>query len=94
MKLVVTRHPALVTVLKKHGLADDTTPVVSHISDPESIRGKHVIGVLPLHLASVAEKVTEARLRLRPEDRGVELTEAQLEERLVGFFTFKVKEVS
>ena len=92
-KLVVTRHPALVEVLAEVGLVDGDTPVVSHVGDPESLRGAHVFGVLPLHLAAVADQVTEAELRLRPEDRGKELDADELRERLVGFRTFKVQEV-
>ena len=73
MKVVITRHPALVELLRELGLTDESTPVLSHAS-PADVEGKHVFGVLPLSLASLAEKVTEIPLALTPGDRGVELT--------------------
>lgn len=72
-QIIVTRHAALVEYLLAEGIVPKNTPVVSHAS-PEAIRGKHVIGVLPLHLAACAAKVTEIPLALTPEMRGKELT--------------------
>lgn len=71
-KVVVTRHSGLVEYLKELGYIDDNTKVIDHakVSD---VRGKHVIGVLPLYLAAYAWKVTEVPLALEPEDRGKDL---------------------
>ena len=78
--IVVTRHPALVQYAREIGLVDATTPVVAHVVSPEDIRGKHVVGVLPLHLASLAARVTEIPLQLDSADRGVELDIARIRE--------------
>ena len=67
-KIVVTRHPALIALLKERGLADGAEAVLSHAS-PDEIRGKDVIGVLPLNLACMANSVTEIPLRLTQELR-------------------------
>ena len=70
--IIVTRHPALVDLLKERGIIDGTEAVIQHAT-PDEVRGKHVIGVLPLSLAVEAASVTEIPLTLTPEDRGKEL---------------------
>ena len=70
--VIVTRHPALVHLLLERGLIYGTEPIIEHASADE-VRGRHVIGVLPLSLAVEAESVTEIPLSLTPEDRGKEL---------------------
>jgi hypothetical protein len=49
-------------------LSPARTPVVEHAS-ADDVRGKHVIGVLPLHLAALADSVTEVPIRMTIEDR-------------------------
>jgi hypothetical protein len=71
--IVVTRHPALVQLLIERGLIRPGTPAIEHAT-PEDVRGRHVIGVLPLSLAAIAATVTEIELRLTPDQRGRELT--------------------
>ena len=87
--IIVTRHPALVTILVDDGIAPAGTPVISHAS-PEDVGGKHVYGVLPLALAAEASKVTEIALRLPAELRGVELSEDQIRQHMAGICTYKV----
>lgn len=77
--IVVTRHPGLVTYLREHGLAPADCEVVEHAT-AELVRGKHVIGVLPLWLAAEAETVTEIPMSIPPEMRGVELSPEQTAE--------------
>jgi len=72
-KVMITRHPALVDYAREIGIIDESTPVLTHVS-AEDVRGKDVIGVLPLHLAAEAASVTEIPLALTPEDRGKELS--------------------
>lgn len=71
-KVVITRHPALVELLIEKGLIPQGTNVITH-ANPDDVRGKDVIGVLPLSLAALAASVTEIPLTLAPEDRGKEL---------------------
>ena len=72
-KIIVTRHPALVEYLKEMEIIDGNERMITHATE-EDIRGKDVIGVLPLSLASVANRVTEVTLNLTPEMRGRELS--------------------
>ena len=72
MKVVITRHPALVEYLIELGLITSETPVINHASQ-EEVQGKDVIGVLPFSLACLAKSITEIPLALTPEDRGREL---------------------
>ena len=70
--IVVTRHSGLVAYLVEQGLIDEDTPVIEHATE-EDVAGRHVIGVLPMHLAALAESVTEVPLALTPADRGADL---------------------
>lgn len=87
--LVVTRHPALISFLKEKGLIGDQTPVVSHVTE-DDVRGKHVLGVLPLRLAASAASVSEIPLDLAPEDRGRELDLARVREIAGDPVTYRV----
>ena len=77
--VVVTRHPALVDLLIERGLVSAGTRVLDHASYYD-VCGKHVIGVLPLHLAAAASQVTVVPLELTPDDRGRELSIERLRE--------------
>lgn len=78
-KVIITRHPALVDLLRERGLVDQHTPVLAHAS-ADDVAGRHVYGVLPLSLAALAAMVTEIPLSLAPEDRGRELDLNRLRE--------------
>lgn len=75
--VVVTRHSALIELLKEMGLVDDGVQVIAHAT-ADDVRGRHVIGVLPLSLAVEAAMVTEIPLDIPQELRGKELTIEQL----------------
>lgn len=72
--IVVTRHRGLVELLREMGIIDERAVIIEHVTDPEQVRGRHVIGVLPMHLAAVTASITEVPLALSQADRGVELT--------------------
>lgn len=75
--VVVTRHPALVAFLVEKQLVTGEPKVIAHAT-PEDVHGKHVIGVLPMHLACLAASVTEVPLALPAELRGQELSIEQM----------------
>jgi putative CRISPR-associated protein (TIGR02620 family) len=91
--IVVTRHPTLVDYLREQGLIGPDAEVISHAT-PEQIRGRHVVGVLPLSLACEAASVTEIPLALAPEDRGQELSLERVREIAGAPVTYVVQEVS
>ena len=74
--VIVTRHSGLVSVLLEDGIITKSDKILSHATE-EQVRGKHVIGVLPLHLAAEAESVTALTMNIPPELRGKELTAEQ-----------------
>ena len=78
-RIVVTRHPALVELLIERGIISPNTPVIPHATE-DDVRNKHVVGILPLHLAALAAFVTEVPLDLAPGDRGHELGIERLRE--------------
>ena len=89
-QVVVTRHPALVVVLRKEfGLGEDVR-VLSHATEAD-VEGAHVFGVLPLRLAAKTALLTEVSLNLPPELRGVELSEQQIREYMVSPETYEVR---
>ena len=90
--VVVTRHQALVAYLQEIGLIPGEVAVIPHAT-PEDIRGKHVIGVLPLRLAAEAETVTEVPLDLPAELRGQELTLEQIRQHAGQPQTYKVQRI-
>lgn len=75
MKLVITRHRALVELLRERGVLGDDEPfeVIEHAT-VDQIRGKHVIGVLPIDMAAQAASITLIPMALTPEDRGKDLS--------------------
>lgn len=90
--LIVTRHPGLVEHLRRTGLITGGEPVVEHAA-PADVRGRHVIGVLPLHLAAEAASVTEVPLNLGPDDRGRELSAERVAEVAGPPVTYQVRRV-
>jgi len=70
--VIVTRHPALVTLLRERGMVSGDCRIIEHAT-PDDVRGQDVIGVLPLSLAALAASVTEIPLNLAPDMRGKEL---------------------
>ena len=71
-KLVVTRHAGLIQYLLEIGLISKDDEIVAHAT-VENVRGKDIVGVLPLSLACHANTVTEVPLALPQELRGTEL---------------------
>lgn len=73
--VVVTRHRGLVEYLREQNIIPEGAKILSHVEDISEIKGKHVIGVLPMHLAAHTDKITEVPLVGIPtEKRGEELS--------------------
>lgn len=92
--IVVTRHPALVTHLRELGIMGDDTEVLSHVSNPKTLTGKCVCGVLPLHLAAEARCVINVPLNVPPERRGAELTLEEIREYAQEPRIYEVRDVT
>ena len=67
--------------------------VVRH-ADAETVKGKDVYGVLPLHLAALANTITSVDMNLPAEMRGKELSLEDVERYFVGFATYKVSKIA
>lgn len=92
-KIVVTRHQAIVDYMKEIGLIDDTTPVYPHARDT-MVEGKHVFGVLPLHLAARAARLTTIPLLGIPHHlRGRDLTLDEVRRYAGPPTTYEVRQV-
>lgn len=92
--LIVSRHPALTEYILELGLADDHTDVLTHVDSPEQVRGRDVIGILPMWLAAEANSVTEIPIRHTLETRAQaakgDLTLEQLRELAGEPMTYRV----
>lgn len=92
-RVVVTRHKALVDYLREIGICDGSETVIVHAT-PTDIAGKHVIGVLPLHLAACAAMVTEIPMTIPAELRGVELNLEQMRAAAGEPATYRVERIN
>jgi len=86
--VIVTRHTGLVAWLAQHGISGN---VVDHATASD-VRGKHVIGALPLHLAALAAKVTVVDMpNLPAEKRGQDLTPDEMDSAGAALKSYQVR---
>lgn len=90
MKVLVTRHEALVEYFEELGIKFDK--VISHATE-EDVRGNDVYGVLPLRLASFTNTVTSIDMNIPAEMRGKELSLTDIETYFTGMSTYQVKKI-
>lgn len=90
MKVLVTRHEALVEYFSNMGITFDK--VITHAT-AEDVTGNDVYGVLPLHLASLANTVTTVDMDLPAEMRGKGLSLTDIETYFTGMSTYKVEKI-
>ena len=91
--LVITRHDALVKLLREKGFITDSQPtrIISHISKEEELIDKHVIGVLPLHMACLCASYATVNLSLPLDKRGKELTIDELRKYYRSFDIYSIE---
>lgn len=85
--LVVTRHQGLLDFLVEQGIEYDEH--LTHAT-AEDLKGKSVLGVLPVHLACECEFFTELEMNIPLEMRGKELDVNQVREYGIRFNTYFV----
>ncbi len=91
--LIITRHPALLTVLVEDFGVSPDTPVVAHATAGD-LKDKHTLGVLPVGLAALTASHTELVLRVPPELRGTELNAQQVRQYMAGLKAYQIQEVT
>ena len=90
--IIVTRHKAFAEYVIEQGLAPEGTPVYAHVS-PSDIKGKHLVGFLPLHLALQAERITIVPFDVPKDLRGKEIEKETFEKLTKKPQTFEVKQI-
>jgi len=90
MIVVVTRHKALIEYLVETGMVSPDVPVFEHAAE-EVVKGKHVIGVLPIHLAALCEKYTNIGLSVPADKRGQELSLDEVREFATEPTTYRIE---
>lgn len=88
--IVITRHAALVEYLKEQGIIDDNVTVIEHAT-ADAVRDKHVIGVLPVHLATLTAKYTNLTMNVPQDKRGQELTLDEVREYAGDAVTYEIR---
>jgi putative CRISPR-associated protein (TIGR02620 family) len=89
--LLISRHAGLTQFLTEEGHTWDVHSV--HVAEPEVLRGKNVLGVLPHHLSAQCETITEVLMDIPLELRGVELDAQQTRQCCKGLQTYTVRTV-
>lgn len=75
--VIITRHNGAVEWLRRMGI---TGEVIAHATE-DDVRGRHVVGAVPMHLAAIAASVTTIDMpNLSADLRGVDLTPEQMDE--------------
>ena len=90
MKVLVTRHHALVEYFSNMGLTFDK--VITHAT-AKDVTGNDVYGVLPLRLASFTNTVTSIDMNIPAELRGKELSLDDIKTYFTGISTYKVEKI-
>ena len=90
--LLVTRHAALAAYMREIGLIGEDAEICPH-AGAEEVRGRHVVGVLPMHLAALAASYTTVTLDIPYRLRGVELDLEQVRECAGDAVTYVVRVV-
>ena len=74
--LIITRHAGIVEWLRRRGVVGEVVPHAT----AALVADRDVIGILPLNLCALARSITTIDLpELRPEQRGAELTPAEMD---------------
>jgi putative CRISPR-associated protein (TIGR02620 family) len=90
MIVIVSRHQGLVDWLRRKGIVGK---VIAHAT-PDDVRGKDVIGNLPLHLAAMAKSVTVVDMPALPADwRGQDLSPDQMDQAGATLSRYVVRKV-
>ena len=87
--IIVTRHSGLVEWLNRQGITGEVKTSVT----VDDIKGKHVVGALPAHIAQYAAYVTSVDYTCPFEQRGKDLTADQLELYGAKLFNYRVNPV-
>jgi CRISPR-associated protein Csx16 len=88
--VIVTRHSGAIEWLRRQGIEAE---VIAQAT-PDQIRGKNVIGALPLHLATECFTMTSIAFDTPPNKRGEELSANDMEKFGARLETFLVRRVA
>ena len=97
--IITSRHKAIVPYLHRKRIirpnSNGEFPDVMMRASLEDIKGKHVFGQLPLHMAAVADTMSKYPMRVPKEWRKRELTMKQFEDCITGDLeTYRIRLVS
>ena len=88
--LIVTRHTGAVEWLRRQGVNGD---VLAHVT-ADDVRGRVVIGALPLHLAAEAARVGAIDMpNLPPDQRGQDLTAEEMDAAGASISWYQIRRV-
>lgn len=89
--VIVTRHAGAVEWLRRRGIRGRVIPHAT----AEDVKGRVVIGALPLHLAAEAAVVGAIDLpALRPDQRGADLSAEEMDAAGAAISWYEIRRVS
>lgn len=91
-KILITRHPDVIKLLKELKVIDSETTIIDHAT-AEDIKGKEVIGILPIDLAAHCSKVHSIIWNIPIEARGRDWTYEETKRYYSGIKTYIVREI-
>jgi hypothetical protein len=87
--IIVSRHPAAIAFIRETDPRFANAPVVAHAT-ADDVRGRHVAGNVPMHLAALATRVTAVEFTGTP-PRGAEYTVGDMRAAGARVATYEVR---
>lgn len=88
--IVITRHEDTIRLLKEKGIITENDTILDHVDNIEQIKGKTVLGTLPIDLASYCEKILFTKWDIPLEARGRDWTYEETKKFFNGISEYKV----
>lgn len=88
--IVICRHEYTLSLLKEKGIIKDGDIILDHIDNIEQIKGKDVLGTLPIDLAEKCKSILFIKWDIPLEARGREWTKEETYKYYNGISKYKV----
>lgn len=89
-KIIVTKHKSIIPFLIKKKYITGDEEILTNVTITD-IKGRHVIGTLPLRLVCYAGKYTPIRLNIPSLERGKRFSPEEIEKYILPLKTYKVR---
>ena len=88
--IVITRHKDTIRLLKEKGIITEEDTILDHVDNIEQIKGRIVLGTLPIDLAEYCERILFIKWDIPLEARGRDWTYEETKKFFNGISEYKV----